>query len=463
MLTMTREEHLERLFSHCGDVIITRFITAENQPMLLVYCQGLVDLHHMQEVVIPQLDSRLSEGDLRALPISFLSSDVDIWVDRLFAGVLLLFLGELPPFAWDISSRPQRSTEDANTEVSIKGPRDGFIEDLSSNIALIRKRLRTLSLACEFLTLGTRSRSEVALLYMRDGTPPDIVETIRDRLISSSSKKVINSAILEQKLSDQAYSLFPLVDYSGRPDFVVFMLMEGKAVVLVDGSPVAIIAPVTLLELIKSPEDDQYPVGYVWLERILRLGGIWISVFLPGFWIALSAYNIEEFPFQLLATITEGRKGLPFSAPMELLGVLFIFEFLREAGARLPKTVGQTLALVGALIIGDASIRAGFTSPSMLFIGSLTVVASFTLINQSLSGAVTVARFFVFLLSAVVGTYGFVVSILMIIYYLSTLTSIGRPYLLLKSSNFLSTLFLVLFRPLISIFQRSSKKGRDVT
>jgi CBS domain containing-hemolysin-like protein len=120
------------------------------------------------------------------------------------------------------------------------------------------------------------------------------------------------------------------------------------------------------------------------------------------------------------------------------------------------------LALVGALIIGDASIRAGFTSPSMLFIGSLTVVASFTLINQSLSGAVTVARFFVFLLSAVVGTYGFVVSIIMIIYYLSTLTSIGRPYLLLKSSNFLSALFLVLFRPLISIFQRSSKKGRDV-
>ncbi|QRG67034.1 spore germination protein [Brevibacillus choshinensis] len=459
---MTREEQLQRLFSHCGDVVLMRFVTKEDQPMLLVYCQGLVDLRHLQEVVIPQLDSRLSEGDLRALPISFLLDDEDQWVDRLFAGDLLLFLGEGPPFAWDISSRPQRTPEEANTEVSIKGPRDGFIEDLSSNIALIRKRMRTLSLACEPFTIGTRSRTKVALLYMRDGTPPDIVDTIRERLLSCSEKKIINSAILEQKLSDQSYSLFPLVDYSGRPDFTVFMLMQGKAVVIVDGSPVAIIAPITLLELIKSPEDDQYPVGYVWLERILRLGGIWISVFLPGFWIALSAYNIEEFPFQLLATITQGRKGLPFSAPMELFGVLFIFEFLREAGARLPKTVGQTLALVGALIIGDASIRAGFTSPSMLFIGSLTVVASFTLINQSLSGAVTVARFFVFLLSAIVGTYGFVVSIIVIIYYLSTLTSIGRPYLLLNSSsNILSTLFLALFRPLISIFQQSSKKGRD--
>ncbi|MED4755384.1 spore germination protein [Brevibacillus choshinensis] len=459
---MTREEEILSLFSHCSDVVVMRFVTNENQPMLLVYCQGLVDLKQMQEVVLPQLNRDLSQGDIRSLPLSFLVDDQDLWVDRLFAGDLLLFLGEAPPFAWDISNRPQRTTEEANTEVSIKGPRDGFTEDLSANVALIRKRLRTLSLSYEDFTLGTRSRTRVALLYMRDSAPPDLIEDIRERLRGSQSKKIVNSAILEKQLSDHTYSLFPLVDYTGRPDYSIFMLMQGKAIVLVDGSPVALIAPVTLLELIKSPEDDQYPIIYVWMERILRLGGIWISVFLPGFWIALTSYNIEEFPFQLLATVTQGRKGLPFSAPMELLGVLFIFEFLREAGARLPKTVGQTLALVGALIIGDASIRAGFTSPSMLFIGSLTVVASFTLINQSLSGAVTCARFFVFLLSATVGTYGFVISIITIIYYLSTLTSFGRPYLLLQSSNILSTLYIALFRPLISIFKQSTKKGRDV-
>ncbi|MFE1627809.1 spore germination protein [Brevibacillus reuszeri] len=454
---MSREAELSELFAHCSDVVFLPLVSSEDQQSLLVYCEGLADVRHMQEVVLPQLDQFLAKGDLRSLPLNPLLEEQDYWVERLFAGDLLLFLQDLPPFTWDISNRPQRSTEEANTEVSIKGPRDGFVEDLSANIALMRKRMRTLSMACETYTLGTHSRTRVSMLYLKDAAPPDLVTTMRDRLAECQNKKNINSAILEQRLSDHTYSLFPLLDYTGRPDFAIYMLFEGKVIVLVDGSPLALIAPVTLLELIKSPEDDQYPIAYVWMERILRLGGIFIGVFLPGFWIALSAYNVEEFPFQLLATITQGRKGLPFSAPMELFGILFIFEFLREAGARLPKTVGQTLALVGALIIGDASIRAGLTSPSMLFIGSLTVVASFTLINQSLSGAVTVARFAVFLLSSILGIYGFVLSLLIIAYYLSTLTSFGRPYILNHSSNFLNTLIRVLFRPLIDIFKQGSK------
>lgn len=457
---MSREAKLQEIFAHCADVSFLRLVSPNDQTSLLVYCEGLANVRQMHEVVLPQIEHFLDKGDFRSLPLIPLLDDQDYWIERLFAGDLLLFLGEAPPFTWDISNRPQRNTEEANTEVSIKGPRDGFVEDLTANVALVRKRLRTLSLAVETFTLGTFSRTQVSMLYMRDTAPPDLIESVRERLLDCQTKKNINSAILEQRLSDHTYSIFPLVDYTGRPDFAIYMLFEGKVAVMVDGSPVALIAPVTLLELIKSPEDDQYPIVYVWLERILRLGGIFISVFLPGFWIALSAYNVEEFPFQLLATISQGRRGLPFSAPMELFGILFIFEFLREAGARLPKTVGQTLALVGALIIGDASIRAGLTSPSMLFIGSLTVVASFTLINQSLSGAVTVARFAVFLLASTLGIYGFIISLLLMVYYLSTLTSFGRPYVLNHSANFLMTLVKVLFRPLISIFkQNDSSKG----
>ncbi|MGG1660661.1 spore germination protein [Brevibacillus sp. NRS-1366] len=457
---MSREAELQEVFAHCADVSFLRLVSSDDQTILPIYCEGLANIRQMHEVVLPQLKHSLGKGDIRSLPLIPLIDDQEYWVERLFAGDLLLFLGDSPPFTWDISNRPQRNTEEANTEVSIKGPRDGFVEDLNANVALIRKRLRTLSLACETFTLGTRSKTRVSMLYMRDAAPLDLVESMRERLLDCKAKKNINSAILEQRLSDHTYSLFPLVDYSGRPDYAIYMLFEGKAIVIIDGSPVALIAPVTLLELIKSPEDDQYPIVFVWLERILRLGGIFIAVFLPGFWIALTSYNVEEFPFQLLATISQGRRGLPFSAPMELFGILFIFEFLREAGARLPKTVGQTLALVGALIIGDASIRAGITSPSMLFIGSLTVVASFTLINQSLSGAVTVSRFAVFLLSSILGIYGFVISLLIMVYYLSTLTSFGRPYVLNHSSNFLMTLVKVLFRPLIYIFkQNGNSKG----
>lgn len=458
---MTREEELKELFAHCADVILLPVVTGNDQSVLLVYCEGLSDIKQIHEVILPQLNQAFERGDLRSLPLVPLTEDQDMWVDRLFAGELLLFAQDSLPFSWNASKRPQRNTEEANTEISIKGPRDGFVEDLSANIALIRKRMRTLSLACESFTLGTRSRTKVSMLYIRDSVQMDIVETMRQRLLRCDTKKIINSSLLEKILSDRRISLFPLVDYTGRPDYAIYLLLEGKIVLVIDGSPVVLSAPTTLLGLIKSPEDDQYPIVYVWLERVLRIAGIWVAVFLPGFWISLSAYNIEQFPFQLLATVTQGRRGLPFSAPVELFGILFIFEFLREAGVRLPKNVGQTLALVGALIIGDASIRAGLTSPSMLFIGSLTVVASFTLVNQSLSGAVTVSRFAVLLISSVLGMYGFIICIIAMVYYLSTLTSFGRPYVLHSSSNFLSALFQVLFRPLIAFITLPSRKRKD--
>ncbi|MGG4451834.1 spore germination protein [Brevibacillus porteri] len=456
---MTLEEELREKLAHCADVVFMRTVTSEDQPVLMLYCQGLADVRQLQDTALPQLERFLAIGDLRSLPLFPLFTNPELWIERLFAGDLLIFIGDSPPFAWDISNRPEREPEEANTEISIKGPRDGFVEDLSTNVALIRKRMRTITLAYEPFILGTRSRTRVAMMYITDAVSSDLVEMMRERLLNCSSKKILNSAILERLLSDNSHSLFPLVDYTGRPDYTIYMLLQGKVVVLVDGSPLALVAPVTLLQLIKSPEDDQYPVTYVWLERMLRLGGFWIAIFLPGFWIALSAYNVEQYPFQLLATVTQGRKGLPFSAPMELFIILFIFEFLREAGARLPKNVGQTLALVGALIIGDASIRAGLTSPSMLFIGSLTVVASFTLVNQALSGAVTVARFAVFFLSATIGMYGFILGMIAIVYYLSTLTSFGRSYILMGSSNSLSTLFIVLFKSMTGFFRTRTTKG----
>ncbi|WP_280206887.1 spore germination protein [Brevibacillus sp. AY1] len=186
---MNREAELKETFAHCADVTFLRLVTSENQPILLVYCEGLADTKEMQKTVIPQIDQFVEKGDLRSLPLFPLLDNRLIWIERLFAGDLLLFIGDAPPFAWDISNRPQRNTDEANTEVSIKGPRDGFVEDLSVNVALIRKRMRTLSLAYESFTLGTRSRTKVALLYMTDGAPPDVVEKMRQRLLACRTKK----------------------------------------------------------------------------------------------------------------------------------------------------------------------------------------------------------------------------------------------------------------------------------
>ena len=459
---MNLETRLRELFAHIEDVTIQRLVIGEGQTVILAFSEGMIDNRHLQEVVLPQLNQGLAKGDLRPLPLRTMSDDKKEWAERVFAGELLIFLDTSLPFSWDICKRPERSPEETNTEVSIKGPRDGFIENIYANVALIRKRLPSMTLTCEKFVLGTRSRTKVAVLYLKDSAPPDIVETIRERLRACQDLKIVTSGILEKRLADKPYSLFPLLDYTGRPDKAIYMLLESKVIILVDGSPIALIGPMTLLEQIKSPEDDQYPLVYVWVERLLRLGGVWIAIFLPGYWVAVTAYNIEEFPFLLMATVAQGRKGMPFSAPMELFFILFIFEFLREAGARLPKTIGQTLALVGALIIGDASVRAGITSPSMLFVGALTVVASFTLVNQSLSGAVTVLRFKVFFLSATLGMYGFILSIMIIVYIVSSLTSFGRPYGLYASSNVIATIVKSMFTPLKNLLKQNQGKGSDM-
>lgn len=234
---------------------------------------------------------------------------------------------------------------------------------------------------------------------------------------------------MEEAVADSTLALFPLVDYIGRPDFVAECLLKGRFVIIVDGSPMAIIGPCNLFEILKSPEDAYSPYYFVIFERLLRLIGLIIAIFLPGFWISLTSYNVDQLPIHLLATVTVSRFGLPFSGPMEILLMLGMFELFREAGIRLPKAVGQTIAVLGGLIIGDAAIRAGLTSPTMLVVSATTAVATFTLVNQTLTGTVSIVRLYVILWSSLLGMVGFFIGMLSLFAYLSVLQSFGLPYL----------------------------------
>ncbi|BFT70665.1 spore germination protein [Paenibacillus sp. P36] len=230
-------------------------------------------------------------------------------------------------------------------------------------------------------------------------------------------------------LADSSLSLFPLIDYIGRPDYVTESLMVGRFVFLADGSPNAIIAPVTFTEILKTPEDLYLPFQFVTLERLLRILGFIIGTLLPGFWIALSAFNVDQIPFSLLASAKINRSGLPMPSTLEAFLVVSIFEVFREAGIRLPKSVGQTVAVVGGLIIGDMSVKAGLTSPIMIVVVSISTVASFMLINQNLNGTATIFRFYVLLMSCFFGIFGFILSVICIVFYMSGLESFGIPYL----------------------------------
>ncbi len=240
---------------------------------------------------------------------------------------------------------------------------------------------------------------------------------------------LVSNEELESLIGDSPYSIFPGFDYTGRPDFIVESLKQGRFAIMVDGCPTVSFAPVNLLLQTKSPEDSNINYFYVSIERVIRMSGLLISGFLPGMWVAFSAYNLEQIPYLLVATISMSRFGLPLSAPVEMFIVLFLFEFFNEAGVRLPRAIGQTVSVLGGLIVGDAAIRAGLTSPTMLVVGAITYISSFTLVNQSLKNGLTILRFIVLLLSTLFGLFGVILSFVVTILYLATKSSFGVPYL----------------------------------
>ena len=434
------EESLRSWFASSADVMVVTFPNKQGHSIkaLLLYCQGMVDSKIMTQYVLPDLEGKLDSNK----DWEMLSHDLDhsmTWsrmeqhsdlVKLLFAGHLIAFFPETECLYYiDIAEIPKRQPQESNTEVSIKGARDGFTEEIDTNVALIRKRLKTASLNHEQMLVGVRSQTRVSLLYISDIARPEVINEARLRLKKFKVDALVSSAQLEEGIGDSSLSIFPLLDYIGRPDFAVDCLLKGHFVILVDGSPMALIAPSNLLELLKTPEDTNFPYHFVIFERLLRLLGLAIAIFLPGFWIALTGYHMDQIPFPLLATVTNSRFGLPFSTPIEILIMLGMFELFREAGIRLPKAVGQTIAVLGGLIIGDAAIRAGLTSPTMLVVSATTAVATFTLVNQTLSGTVSIIRLYILLWSSILGMLGFFIGMLSLLAYLSVLESFGLPYL----------------------------------
>ncbi|MCR2802468.1 spore germination protein [Paenibacillus soyae] len=430
----------------CEDVFEHTIALGGNDEQLagIFYCDGLIDSKMFHMSLLPMLenwrfDSKSSDGgdqdsdgyDHPRRNFLKLENEASHLFARLFAGsVIVTFSGDSCFYEYNIANQPARTPEESTMELSLKGPRDGFVEQLSVNVALVRKRLRTPNLHIEYHKIGTDSQTEIALMHMDNQAPDGLLDEVRRRLNLIRLPALNGAGELEELISDRPLALFPLLDYVGRPDFVVQSLMKGRFAILVDGSPAALIGPGNLLLLIKSPEDTHLPFYFVTLERVLRMLGLFLALFLPAFWIAVSSYNTDQIPFTLLATVTMSRIGLPLSATMEMFLMLTLFEVFREAGVRLPRPVGQTVSVVGGLIIGDAAIRAGMTSPTMLVVAAVSAVSTFTLVNQSLAGTVTLMRVGVLILSSVLGMFGFFVGMFALLLYMCSLESFGQPYLM---------------------------------
>lgn len=436
-------DQLIKWFEGSSDIVMRSRAYKENSlkhSLVFLYCPNLVDMKYINEVIFPNINVVFEKNN--EFNIGFLSNLIEVSKlnesknikteveQKLFTGELIIYSYELNElFFIPVSNLPKRVPEESNLETSIRGPRDGFVENISDNMALIRQRLKTSSLKVKEYSIGERSRTKLLLLYLDDILNPSILEDVKKRLDSIKLDIVGSSYEIEELLYDNSFSIFPLMEYIGRPDYVVQSLNQGRFVILVDGNPTCLIGPTNFNQILFSPEDAHGSFFYISLVRLLRLFSIFTTVFLPGFYISLTTYQLDQIPYSLVATLSVARLGLPLSAPAEAFIMLILFELFKEAGVRLPKAVGQTVAVLGGLFIGDAAIRAGLTSPTMLVIVAVTVISGYTLVNQNLAGNVVILRFSVLSLSAFLGLYGFFIAFFLILIIVVSTESFGQPYL----------------------------------
>ncbi|HBI57173.1 MAG TPA: hypothetical protein DDY38_10135, partial [Firmicutes bacterium] len=308
-------------------------------------------------------------------------------------------------------------------------PREGLIEDLETNLTLVRKRLKTPTLKIDCRSVGRRSNTQLAILHLEGVADPKVLAEVHSRLNKIDIDGIMDSGELEQLIEDNTMTVFPQVGNTERPDNIAAALLNGRVAILVDNSPFALIVPNVLTDMLQSSDDYYERFQFSSLIRILRYVLAFVALLSPALYVAITTFHHEMIPTDLLTNLVRARAGVPFPTVIEAGLMELAFEALREAGLRLPKAVGQAVSIVGALIIGQAAVEAGLVSPIMVIVVAATGIASFTI--PAFNGAVVTRMLkFPFLVAAgTLGLYGISLALAIIIIHLTSLRSFGVPYL----------------------------------
>lgn len=321
-----------------------------------------------------------------------------------------------------------RSVSTPQVEAVIRGPQEAFTEQIRVNTSLVRKIIHRPSLITEFIKVGNSAPMQCAIMYLDDLANPDLVREVKYRLESVRGDFMHETGLLEQMIEDTPWVMVPQVLTTERPDRVAASLLEGQVAILVNGNPFVMVVPCTFFALMQAPEDAyiRWPLGS--FVRIIRYLGLFLTLLLPAHYVAIIAYHQEFIPTDLLLAITGSREKVPFPSIVEVLIMEISFELIREAGIRIPGTVGTTLGIVGALILGQAAVAANIVSPILIIVVAVTALGSFAVPNYSFSLTVRVLRFYYILLAAFLGLLGIMVGFFIHLGAMATLKSFGVPF-----------------------------------
>lgn len=436
------EKMLKETFQACSDIVFRPI--SSNPKVLLIYTDGLIDTKTLDRVVLTQIlydgTSRGLNGDsisgqiiqeqLVAISQIQTVSTVGAVSDGILkANIVLLVDGENKALIADLKGFEKRSVEEPEAEVSIRGPRDGFTETLRINTSLIRRRIRSPKLKMESITVGKVSQTDIVLVYIDGIVSNTILDEVRKRIDRIQIDGVLESGFIEEFIEDTPWSPFPQIQNTERPDIVSASLLEGKVAIIVDNTPFALIVPMTFWTGLQAVEDYYERSIYTTFVRFVRYSLLNIALLLPSLYVALSTYHQQLIPTNLLLSIANSREGVPFPTFVETLFMEFMFEGLREAGIRMPKAVGSAVSIVGALVIGQAAVQAGIVSAPVVIVVATTGIASFAIPRYNFGAAYRLLRFPMLILAGILGLYGIISGLLIMIIHLLGLRSFGVPYM----------------------------------
>lgn len=480
------KEKLGEIFAECSDYTHREIACGEDGcvRILVSYIEGLVDKTILnQDVVRPILDyfSSIKAQDkptriYELIEECIISNNEVKEIESLQQAVYKIVSGDAVLFV-DGSSRalvvgvraPQgRQVEEPDTEVSIRSSREGFVENIGTNMVLIRKRIKSSNLKFERMQLGTQTKTDICICYIKGLANEEIVNEVRNRLKKIRCDAILDSGYIEQYIADNRLTLFPLVGNSEKCDKLVAKLLEGRVAILCDGTPYILTVPYLFVESIQTADDYNDHAFFASFMRILRLLALAVSIMLPAMYVALVSFHHTVIPFKLIIALASSRQGIPFSPFVEALLMIAAFEFLREAGIRMPRTIGQALSIVGAIVLGEASVNAGIASNLMVIVVAITAICSF--IVPPLMRVTMLLRFIFLIAANLFGFMGILCVGVTVIIHLCRLRSFGIPYMApfspltaadLKDSFIMVPIWAMISRPKI-LFQLDGKSNAGI-
>ena len=432
-------ESICALFGDTGD-FITRELNCGGQTIHAYMIDGLIASATASENILKPL-SRLPEGPMESLYSAALDGtvynnvadpcgDLQTVALKLVNGFLVVLFPGAGAVAFEVKSPEKRGIAPPTVENTIKGPKDAFTENIRTNTAILRRHLRSPKLRFSQSTAGSVTQTNLAVAWLDGITDPELVARLQRRLEDLNAESLLTPADVEEQVTGSRTTPFPLLQYTERSDKFIQGLLSGRVGLLVDGLPQGYLLPVDLGYLMTSPEDEGMDYVSASFIRVLRYGALLLSLLLPGGYIALASFHQQMIPLPLLQAIIDSKQSVPFSTAVEVLALLLAFELLQEAGVHLPQSIGQSVSIIGGIVVGTAAVEASLVSPAALIAVSLAGICGFALPSRDFAQAARLFRFGFAILGAFAGLFGVTAGFILLLIHLAGLTSLDVPYLM---------------------------------